>query len=186
MSRKFGDLLQIGYVVRDIEAAMLHWAEALGVGPWFYIEHLDVPDFLYHGRPSPVDLSLALAHSGMMQIELIQQRNTAPSLYQDFLVTCGDGPYHQGAQHLGYGTFNFEADLRRLRWEGYTVAQRGTGGSRGPFAYLDLVGVLWEYHPGTIIELIDLAHGRAELFAAIRDASRGWDGHDPVRRQLPL
>ena len=75
MSRIFGDLLQIGFVVPDIEAAMQHWAERLGVGPWYYIERLDVPDFEYMGQPSPVELSLALANSGDMQIELIQQRN---------------------------------------------------------------------------------------------------------------
>src|ERR687888_391518 len=85
MSRIFGDLIQNGYVVRDIEAAMRHWIEVLGVGPWFYIEHLAVPDFTYKGQPSPVDVSLALANSGPLQVELIQQRNDAPSLYRDFL-----------------------------------------------------------------------------------------------------
>ena len=109
MSRLFGDVIQNGYVVRDIEAAMRHWIDILGVGPWFYIEHLPVPDFEYKGQPSPVDISLALANSGTLQIELIQQRNDAPSLYLDFL-NAG----HEGLQHLGYGTRNFDADLARL------------------------------------------------------------------------
>jgi hypothetical protein len=45
MSRLFGGVIQNGYVVRDIEAAMRHWIDVLGVGPWFYIEHLPVSDF---------------------------------------------------------------------------------------------------------------------------------------------
>ena len=56
-------------------------------------------DFQYKGQPSPVDISLALANSGTLQIELIQQRNDAPSLYLDFLQAG-----HEGLQHLGYGS----------------------------------------------------------------------------------
>jgi hypothetical protein len=85
MSRLFGNVIQNGCVVRDIATAMRHWIEVLGVGPWFYIEHLPVPDFQYKGQPSPVDISRALANSGALQIELIQQCNDTPSLYLDFL-----------------------------------------------------------------------------------------------------
>lgn|SRR5438093_7244272 len=45
MSRIFGAVTQAGYVVRDIEAAMRHWVEVLGVGPWFYAEHAPIEDF---------------------------------------------------------------------------------------------------------------------------------------------
>ena len=116
MSRIFGDIIQNGYVVRVIEAAMRHWIEVLGVGPWFYIERLAVPDFMYKGQPSPIDVSLALANSGPLQVELIQQRNDAPSLYRDFL-NAG----HEGLQHIGYGTKNFAADLQRLLDAGYGI-----------------------------------------------------------------
>ena len=76
MSRLFGGVIQNGYVVRNIEAAMRHWIDVLGVGPWFYIDHLPVADFQYKGQPSPVDISLALANSGTLQIELIQPHST--------------------------------------------------------------------------------------------------------------
>ena len=33
MSRLFGPLRQMGYVVPDVEAAMKHWVEVCGVGP---------------------------------------------------------------------------------------------------------------------------------------------------------
>jgi len=39
MSRLFGGVIQNGYVVRNIEAAMWHWIAVLGVGPWFYIHY---------------------------------------------------------------------------------------------------------------------------------------------------
>ena len=38
MSRLFGAITQNGYVVRNIAAAMQHWIDVLGVGPWYYAE----------------------------------------------------------------------------------------------------------------------------------------------------
>src|SRR5262249_42616570 len=125
------DLIQIGYVVRDIERMMHHWTQRLGIGPWFYIPRLDVPDFTYLGEPSPVELSLALSYSGGVQLELIQQRNDAPSAYRYFY-----DEYDEGVQHLGFGTVDFEHSLNLARARGYQIQQQGTGGSRGPFAYL--------------------------------------------------
>ena len=45
MSRFFGKVCQNGYVVRDIEAALKHWTEVLGVGPFYYIDRVacDLP-----------------------------------------------------------------------------------------------------------------------------------------------
>jgi hypothetical protein len=42
MSRVFGPLRQMGFVVRDIEVAMRHWVKVCGVGPWFYADRLAV------------------------------------------------------------------------------------------------------------------------------------------------
>ena len=42
MSRLFGEMRQIGIVVRDIEATMQHWVAVCGVGPWFYADKLPV------------------------------------------------------------------------------------------------------------------------------------------------
>ena len=175
MSRLFGDIIQNGYVVRDIAAAMRHWVEVLGVGPWFYIEQLPVSDFQYKGQPSPVHISLALANSGPLQVELIQQRNDAPSLYRDFL-NAG----HEGLQHIGYGSWNFDADLTRIVDVGYAIGHAGSVSGRGRFVYL-----LTEAHPGTVVELFDMSSGRERVFARIAEAARHWDGRDPIRTRLP-
>ena len=175
MSRLFGDVIQNGYVVRDIDAAMRHWIDVLGVGPWFYIDQLPVPDFEYNGQPSPVHISLALANSGPLQLELIQQRNDAPSLYLDFL-NAG----HEGLQHLGYGTYQFDTDLAQLLEAGYRVGHSGSVSGRGRFIYLLTAG-----HPGTIVELFDMSQGRDRVFAGIAAAARDWDGQDPIRTALP-
>ena len=80
MSRLFGPLRQMGYVVPDVEAAMRHWVEVCGVGPWFYAERLPLTAFTYGGkRYDDIHVSIGLANSGDMQIELIQQRSDHPA-----------------------------------------------------------------------------------------------------------
>ncbi len=171
MSRLFGDIRQNGYVVRDIEAALKHWIEVLGVGPWFLAERAPIVDFRYKGEASPVDVSIALANSGPLQIELIQQRNDAPSMYRDFLESG-----HEGLQHVAYWTETMDADLERALAAGYRIGQSGRVGDPGRFIYF-----LTEAHPGTVVELSDISGPKGPLFKAIREAARDWDGADPIR-----
>jgi len=49
MSRVFGDLRQLGYVVRDIDAAMTYWHEVNGVGRWLYLDRVPLASFEYKG-----------------------------------------------------------------------------------------------------------------------------------------
>jgi hypothetical protein len=171
MSRVFGEIRQNGYVVRDIEAAMGHWAEVLGIGPWFYVERAPLLDFTYRGEPSPIEASIALANSGPLQVELIQQRNDAPSLYRDFLDAG-----REGLQHVAYWTETFAADRARHIAAGYRVGHEGRTGEFGPFVYY-----LTETHPGTVVELSDVAGPKKRLFETIAAAARDWDGADPIR-----
>lgn len=176
MSRIFGAITQNGYVVRNIESAMRHWIDVLGVGPWFYVERAPIEDFHYRGEPSPVEVSIALANSGSLQIELIQQRNEAPSMYLDFLQTG-----HEGLQHVAYWTKTFESDLERILQLGYSIGQEGHVGIPGRFVYLST-----ESHPGTVVELSDNSGPKGRMFERIAEAARHWDGHDPIRTVWPM
>jgi len=174
MSILFGAVRQVGYVVRDIEQAMAQWVR-LGVGPWFYKQEVSSTEFRYHGHDSALpQLSIALANSGDMQIELIQQRNDAPSLYLDTLHRNGEV-----AQHLAYWTQDqFDVFCAQLLERGYVEGHAGRmGAQRGRFAYF-----VHEQHPGAMIEISESTGGKAEYFEQIRQASLGWDGSDPIRR----
>ena len=103
MSRLFGELRQVGIVVRDIEAAMKHWVEVCGVGPWFYTDKLAVTAFSYRGqRHDDVHVSIALANSGEVQLELIQQRCQTPTMYRDFLAAGREGMQHWSSWPVDY------------------------------------------------------------------------------------
>jgi len=173
VSRVFGDVRQNGYVVRDIEAAMKHWTEVLGVGPFFYFERAPIQNFRYRGGPSGLIVSIALANSGPLQVELIQQRNDAPSMYRDFLDAG-----HEGLQHIAYWTQQFDAEMERLSVSGYRVGQSGeAGGPDGRFVYLET-----EAHPGTVVEFSEISGPKGRFFEMIAMAAREWDGTQPVRR----
>ena len=44
----------------------------MGVGPWFYIDRVKTDYFRHRGKDSGLEMSVALANSGDLQIELIQ------------------------------------------------------------------------------------------------------------------
>lgn len=175
MSRLFGNMRQVGVVVRDIEAAMTHWSEVCGIGPWFYTDRLAVTAFTYAGqRYDDIHLSIALANSGDVQIELIQQRCQTPSMYRDFLAAG-----HEGMQHWSSWPADYQATYDRALANGYIVGQQGES-PRGPFVYFRNEG-----HPGTVIEMAAATPERMRIFAQVRQAALDWDGNDPVRRTWP-
>ncbi|MBK3774638.1 VOC family protein [Azospirillum sp. YIM DDC1] len=171
MSRFFGQIRQAGYVVDDIEAAMDYWSRTLGIGPWFYNERVPIKNYTYRGERYEVHNSVALANSGPLQMELIQTRNDAPSMYRDFLKAG-----RTGLQHVAYWTEDYDADLERLTAQGFKPVMSGEVGEKGRFVYFDT-----EYHPGTVIELSEVAGPKGKMFDLIRNASLDWDGRDPVR-----
>ena len=174
MSRLFGPLRQMGYVVKDIDAAMRHWIDVCQVGPWFYVDKLVVTDFTYKGRPGDPHLSIALANSGDVQLELIQQRDDSPTLYQDFL-NAGN----EGLQHFSTWPENYQEIYQAALATGYTVGQEADS-PRGPFVYFAQEG-----HPGTVIEMAEMTEGRRRIFDGVREAAVDWDGSDPIRERWP-
>lgn len=170
MSRIFGNVRQNGYVVHDIRAAMRHWTETLGVGPFFFVKKAPIEDFHYMGQPSGCECSIALANSGDLQIELIEQLNDEPSMYRDFLAAG-----REGLQHVAYWTETMDADLARMETLGFTIGQSGTVGENGRFVYYAT-----EAHPGTVVELSEISGRKGELFKAIREAAARWDGSNPI------
>ena len=176
MSRFFGQIRQLGYVVPDIEAAMEYWSKTLGVGPWYYNPRVPIVNYRYDGQSYEPHNSVALANSGFVQVELIQTRNDVPSMYRDFLQAG-----RTGLQHVAYWTENFDADLARARAAGFEVCMSGEVGENGLFVYFEDRSEEAGCHPGTTIELSEVAGPKGTLFRMIREAAAQWDGSDPVR-----
>lgn len=173
MSNIFGPMRQVGFVVRDIRAAMRHWV-GCGVGPWFFAPSLDYSSFFYKGVPGRLKLSVALANSGDMQLELMTPLDDSPSMFRDFLDAG-----HEGMHHWCVWPDDYDDRLARALSSGWTIGQGGDS-TRGKWAYLESSG-----HPGTIIELAEPTPDRRRINAGVAAAAREWDGSDPIRETWP-
>ena len=169
-----GPIRQNGYVVRDMEAALDHWTRVVGVGPWYLIEPVELDWFRHRGEESRPALSIALANSGDLQLELIQQHDDAPSLYREFLDAG-----HEGLQHVAFWSTRYGALRDEMLAAGQVLGHEGQiGGEQGRFAYFETPGT----PPGGVVEISDVSGSKGRFFEAIRGAAVDWDGRDPVRR----
>lgn len=168
-----GPVRQIGYVVTDLDTAVADWLN-LGVGPWFVMRDL-AQRVTYRGEPCEVTLSLALANSGDLQIELIQQTDDTPSIFTEFLRS-GSG-FHQ----LAYWTDDFDATMASVAAAGWPVVWSGGEGQGVRYAYIEPGGSESVGRLATIIEIMELTDDSAGMAAFVRQAAEGWDGSDPIR-----
>src|SRR4051812_419224 len=169
MSRIFGAVCQNGYVVRDIRAAMDHWVNVMGVGPWYYIDRVKTDYFRHRGKDPAREMSVAPANSGDLQIELIQQRNDAPSMYKEFLDSG-----REGLQHMSYWTRDYQGLYDRALSLGYKVGHEGQiGGEQGRFAYFDT-----QAHPAR--------WSRFQTSAAAREVSSNISAKSPPVGTAPI
>lgn len=170
MSPLHGPLIQTGFIVANLDAAIEHWL-ARGVGPFFEMHHVPLPKQVFRGEPTNVDMSIAIAYSGSVQVELIHQHNDAPSLYREHLEATGGGMHH-----LGFLTSDYDAALAWSKAEGQGLAQESTNEMGGRFGYLER-----DPSAGVYVELIEAQPALKGLFGMIEKASRGWDGEKPRR-----
>jgi len=174
-----GPIRQNGFVVTDIHEAMDYWISAFGVGPFFHIQDQPVNDFRHRGEQQDLRISVALAQSGGIQIELIQPLDDSPNAFTEF---AGRG--QDGLQHVAYWTTDFDSVTAEAERRGLTLVQCGRSGSGAPnerFAYYETS------HPAAPLIEISEAHGRkSQLFSAVAQAAADWDGTDPIRDMAVL
>ncbi len=164
-----GSIRQIGYVVTDLDRALAGFVE-LGVGPWFVMRGLP-QRVLYRGEPCEITLSLALANSGDMQFEVIQQQDDTPSIFTEFLSSGREG-FHQFA----YWTEDFGATMQAVAESGWPVVWSGGEDIGTRFAYVEPPGC-----PAAIVEIMELTEATSGMATFVRDAAANWDGSDPIR-----
>jgi methylmalonyl-CoA/ethylmalonyl-CoA epimerase len=166
-----GRVMQIAFVPGDFDAALQHWTKTMGVGPFFSLEHISLPNCRYEGQPADIDFSIAIAYWGDLQVELVRQHNDAPSIYKRWRDEGREGLHH---------VCIVVDDMARARAvcaaAGARVAQEGEVAGGGEVIYVDAGG-----GSGGLIELIRLPQATLDGFAAMREACRNWDGEDPLR-----
>lgn len=170
MPAGFGDIMQLGYVVTDMDQAIDHWAEVLGVGPFFVSSRVPYAEVLYRGAPCDAEIAVALASHNGMQIEIIQQVAGGTSIFTDFIARTGGGLHHVCAL-----SEDLDTDLAAWQARGVGVLQGGVTTAGIPFAYLDTD----PDDQGRVLELVQPSPGLTRFFQKIDAAAAAWDGKEP-------
>jgi catechol 2,3-dioxygenase-like lactoylglutathione lyase family enzyme len=169
-------VIQICFVVPDIDAAMAHWTQAMGVGPFFLFRNLDIDTVSHRGEPTRVKFNIALAQSGGVQIELAQQISDAPYAYSEVFPNGSAGGMH----HIAIYVVDYAAAMAHFTDQGFEPSVEGLFGDMH-FAYVDTRAAL-----GCMVEIIEHSPVQDEIFARVKQGAEGWDGvTDPVRPGFP-
>lgn len=166
-------IIQNAWVVDDLDASINKWIDFYGVGPFFVMDHIQLANVHHRGSPIDLDISVAIAQAGPVQIELIKQHNSGPSAYRDMYAEGENGFHHQCIY-----SHDFEADTAAFEAAGYATATSGQAPIGDlKFAYFDTRSDFNIFMEVVTPEPDFLARGEM-----IKDAAKGWDGSDPIRR----
>lgn len=127
---------QVGFIVKDVEAAKKKWAEFLGleVPPTQPIGVYETTQTVYQGQPAPEAYCwMAFFDVGPgLQLELIQP-NDKPSTWRSFL-----DEYGEGIHHVAFQVRDSKACVARAEAAGLKLVQHGVyGDGSGEYNYLD-------------------------------------------------
>lgn len=107
---KLGTIDQVGFVVRDLDAACARYEAVFG--PWKRAES-PLTGVDYRGAPTDVHLRLAFGRAGELEMEFISVVSGA-SPHSEFLAAG-----HEGIHHVRYPVKDLAATLAALAPEGF-------------------------------------------------------------------
>jgi methylmalonyl-CoA/ethylmalonyl-CoA epimerase len=118
----FNETVQIGIVVRDLDAAMLRYVDDYGVGPWELHEFNagGAEDLHEHGQPVERSWRLATTMVGQVQWELIEPLDDK-SDYARFLAERGEGVHH-----IAVAPTDYDQALAEMAKRGHEAVLSGT------------------------------------------------------------
>ena len=145
---------QIGFVVKDLEAAVEQYWKTFGIGPWHFYTYGPplVKRMSYRGKPTSYRMRIALSNIGPLRIELIQPLE-GDTVYSEFVKQHG-----YGIHHLGLLVPDMKDALERAAAAGLEMTMDGSGfglDGDGHYAYLETEALI-----GTTLELIERPKGR--------------------------
>jgi catechol 2,3-dioxygenase-like lactoylglutathione lyase family enzyme len=165
MTRK---LIEVAFVVDDMDAAIDRWVKGFGVGP-FYSGIYEVAGQNYRGTVSPARMEVAFSFSNGALVELIQPLAETPCIFSEA------GP---GFHHLMFEVPDHDAEVARFAAQGYQVVQSGSFGGN-PFSIVDT-----RTANGAYTEIMAFSEGVQRLYTRMADAAAAWDGKTDPRRDL--
>jgi glyoxalase/bleomycin resistance protein/dioxygenase superfamily protein len=166
-------IVQVCWVVDDMEAAARQWVNLVGAGPFFLLPHIQLDELTYRGKPASLDQSSAVGQWGTVQVELFQQHCQNPSGAREMFA-----PGQTGVQHLTWFAHDLDAETRRLNEMGFdtvmTCRLPAIGGMR--LAWYDTRKVV-----GAMVEVYEDCELMHKFYRRVAKAAEGWSGEHPIR-----
>jgi|TARA_R100000501_G_scaffold17919_1_gene34972 catechol 2,3-dioxygenase-like lactoylglutathione lyase family enzyme len=159
---------QVGYLVADIDEAVNRWHERVGLAPWTIYRNT-VLDGIYRSRETRVEIDVALAYQGDVQVELIQLKGGGPNPYQD-----ANGAPLKGIHHTAWLVDDLDAVIHEMSSRGLAPVFRANNAAV-QVAYMEDPD-----EPNVLFELIEGKEMRAMIDAGIAE-TKAWSGGDPIR-----
>lgn len=162
-------IVQVAFVVDDLERAALHWAETHGAGPFFFLDEVPVTDVRGPGGvPGVLEQGFAVGQWGPVMVELNRQDRVEPAAAAEALTTPGFG-------HLAYFSTDSEAEEERLEKAGAPL-----------LLSLSFGETRVRFHDGRktsgfVIEHYSCSGAVEEVYRKVAEAAEGWDGSNPFR-----
>src|SRR5918998_109499 len=141
----FNETVQLGIVVRDLEATVRRYQDDYRIGPWEFarIDLGEANDYREHGEPAERSNRVAMATVGRVMWELIEPLDEE-GIYARFLAEKGEGVHHVAVATPNFG----EAIARAEPEDGLMLRCEHSGVD---IAYLDTrrdLGVVLEVFSG--------------------------------------
>jgi hypothetical protein len=172
IGKGFGPVVQVAYLVEDIDAAMKHWLEQAGLGPWTCFRNIEL-DTRFDGREFTLHIHEALAYMGDLQIQLVQSLDPPETVtpYQEAL-----NAENWGVHHMAFFADDIDSTIERARQQGFerTCSMRDKGGYRYYYCQSKMMPAVW-------IEFLESYPGLHTIFEEGIAAAAAWDGSQPIR-----
>jgi methylmalonyl-CoA/ethylmalonyl-CoA epimerase len=139
----FNETMQLGIVVRDLEATVRRYVDDYGIGPWTFAQNdlAEANNYREYGQPVERSNRIAFATVGRVMWELIEPLDEE-GIYARFLAEKGEGLHH-------VATSDFDETFARAeRKDGVILSGEHSGID---IAYLDTqrdLGVVLEVFSG--------------------------------------
>jgi len=168
-AEKPGSVVQVAYLVPDVDAAIEEWRASTTAGPFFRTS-FDQSTQIFRGQPTNGTLEIAIAFRQDMCIELMRFVGEGPSVYSV------PGLPAKGLHHLMIATDDLDGDIARHEAAGEALIADGQVPGFGRAVFIDTMarlGHLTEY--GTWVPPV------LQAIETMRLAHLDWDGSDPIR-----
>jgi methylmalonyl-CoA/ethylmalonyl-CoA epimerase len=129
LEQMFGDCVQVGVVVRDVDRTVAFMSDVFGIRSFRVMDWppADRPNLkrFYRGKLSNYTSRMAWADLGPIELELIQPLE-GESIFREYLENHGEGIHH-----LKFIVSEIESVIEHLSEIGIEASQRGEGLRQG-------------------------------------------------------